>query len=92
MAITWYLNMLLLVISLVGMFIVAKPGARWGTLTWSTYGMIILLAFGMVIMGLNRLIAVKHLTTNRMSVFMQMELLLQIAIDVFFLGKTFKPV
>jgi drug/metabolite transporter (DMT)-like permease len=43
-------------------------------------------------MQICRLIAVKQLTMNRMSVFMQMGLVLQIAIDILLLGKTFERV
>lgn len=89
--ISCYLNILLVLISIAGLYF-ARPGERWGTLDWPTYGLIVMLSLGMVIMQMNRLIAVKHLTTNRMSVFMQMGLLIQLGIDIFFLGKSFELV
>lgn len=59
------------------------------SMTFGVFGLISLIAVFSVSMMILLYVATRHLTVNRLSVFMQLSLLLQIFVDIKFLGFTF---
>ena len=61
----------------------------WSGLPLSAFALISLISIMMIMAVVTRFYAVKNLSISRMSVFMQMGLLVQILVDIFILGFAF---
>ena len=68
-----YMNLTMILIGFIGVSTIPEA---WVQLPLSAYGLILIISIGVVVTQITRLMAIKHLTTNRMSVFMQIGLML----------------
>jgi drug/metabolite transporter (DMT)-like permease len=89
-----YLNLTIFALSLTGNVSTSiltgqSISELWNGLPPFTYVLISLSSVLMILAAVTRIYAVKNLSVSRLSVFMQMGLLIQILVDIFVLGFTF---
>lgn len=89
-AMVTYTNIILAVMGILAMTLI--PGQTWTAIGLESTLLIVLISVFLVVAQIARLKAIHFLTINRMSIFSQLGLMMQLIIDITLLGATFTVV